>query len=233
MNLHQKVFLSLEFLEQPAIGRKTTTFQNVVKDIEFLPRVWREIDLEKPLNRQNIFDLCKDEQVSNALVLSAIFAWGGMRMDHAALLFSKNSWPVLNEIVDVLRTNKSLTAFEVYQLFYQKRKSGQLKGLGIAYFTKVIYFLCPHLDVFILDQWIGKSINLILGAELVKLTKTGKSAAWVNDSNDAKLYQHFCGEMMKLSELSERNRHELEQMMFCKGGKKPGFWRAHVKKHWS
>jgi hypothetical protein len=38
-----------------------------------------------------------------------------------------------------------------------------------------------------MDQWVGKSINLITGEKIVSLT----SNSWVNDKNDSDVYELF------------------------------------------
>jgi hypothetical protein len=106
----------------------------------------------------------------------------------------------------------------------------KLPGLGIGYFTKLICFLAPQLNGYILDQWLGKSINLLTGKKLVSITDKG----WVTDKNDANTYEVFCSKIDALAKLIQCSGLETEERLFSKGaiGKSErGAWRKYVMKH--
>jgi len=44
-----------------------------------------------------------------------------------------------------------------------------LQGCGPAFFTKIMFFFSSNLRCFIMDQWTSRSINLLLGENLIKL----------------------------------------------------------------
>ena len=54
-----------------------------------------------------------------------------------------------------------------------------IPGLGPAYFIKLIYFFKPETDVFIIDQWTGKAINLLTFSKLVVMD--GNTVCGKND----------------------------------------------------
>jgi len=219
-------FALLPFIPQPEIGKKPFSWGNGVQNLQPIPQVWKGTFLDEPLSRSFLFDLGNDPDASNAMVAVCIFAWGGMRKNHAQLLFSEPTWPILDKLIGVLRRKELKSHAEVFELFHGLRRQNALPGLGIAYFTKLIYFLSTHLDVFILDQWIGKSMNLFLGYDLISFTGN-----WVNDSNDGERYAIFCQYMMNYARQLNMDKHAFEQKMFCKGGRNPGPWRRIIKQN--
>lgn len=219
-------FTQLPFVPQPEIGRKPFLWGNAVQNIQPIPRLWNGTSLEQPLSRNFLFNLGGDLDASNAMVAVCIFAWGGMRANHAQVLFSEPTWPILDKLIGVLRIKELNSPAEVFDLFHVPRRQNSLPGLGIAYYSKLIYFLSTHLDVFILDQWIGKSMNLFLGENLISFTGN-----WVNDSNDGERYAIFCEHMMNYAQQLNMDKHSFEQKMFCKGGRNPGPWRRIVKQN--
>ena len=122
----------------------------------------------------------------NLNVLVAILSWGGMRRDHGRLLF--NNLEFVLELVNNLRIGIYPTRQIAYSTFQEHRANGSLPGLGIGYFTKLICFLSPNLNGYIMDQWVGKSINLLTGQNIVSITGNN----WVNDNNNADTYEIFC-----------------------------------------
>lgn len=178
--------------------------------------------LDKRFERSQLFDYCKNSQNNDLHVLVAILSWGGMRRDHGRLL--EKQLPLLLSLVKDLRNGIFLTRKEAFFKIQNMRKSGELPGLGIGYFTKLICFLAPNLNGYIMDQWVAKSINLLTGKAQVQLT----NGNWVNDENTAETYEIFCYYVDKLGELLECSGFEAEERIFSVGGRKKGDWRNYL-----
>jgi len=126
-------------------------------------------------------------------------------------------------IVKGIRSGAIDSRSEAYKQFMEVRLEGDLKGMGPAFFTKLICFLNQNLDAFIMDQWTGKSINLLLGKNLVQLNNLGL----VTDDNDEEIYDQFCQQIEKLSELLECSPIQTEERIFSEGRGK-GEWRNYL-----
>ena len=113
-----------------------------------------------------------------------------------------------------------MLAFEVFQ---NQRSANNLPGIGIGYFTKLICFLAPNLNGYIMDQWVAKSINLLTGEPIVNLTGNN----WVNDRNDSNTYEIFCQHIDNLAELLNCSGFEAEKQIFSVG-RGNGQWRNYL-----
>ena len=79
-----------------------------------------------------------------------------------------------------------------------------------------------------MDQWVAKSINLLTGKHLVKLTANN----WVNDKNDSNTYEIFCQHIDNLAQILECSGFEAEKRIFSVGRKK-GQWRNYLIKNYN
>ena len=131
-----------------------------------------------PISRDKLKKLCANTEYSDREALAAVLAWGGMRRSHGRDLRA-NIDGICN-IVSGLR-NGQLSKNDAYSQFFEMRHEGKLRGMGAAYYTKLIFFCAPKHDGYIMDQWTSKSINLIYGTNVVDLTYAGH----VSDKNDA------------------------------------------------
>ena len=147
---------------------------------------WGNYFFEKKLNetlnckltRVQLFDILYVKELSVEELSIAILSWGGMNREHGKSLFQHKDW--LN-IVKRMRNNDIKTRKEAYDLFQVLRKNKKLKGMGPAYFTKLICFVNPNLKGYIMDQWTAKSINFLFENKNINLSKSGH----VSDKNTA------------------------------------------------
>lgn len=154
-------------------------------------------------------------------------AWGGMRYPyHRDLLFSTEQFEWLT-IAEQLR-NGRLCRFDAYAHLAALKKRGRLRGVGPAFYTKVIYFLTDDSHPkpgYIMDQWMSCSVNLIAGSDIVLMNKKREL---VSDRNSAQNYEIFCNSMDTLRDKLRLSRGELDCALFCKGGRYKGPWRKYV-----
>jgi hypothetical protein len=166
-----------------------------------------------------------------------VFAWGGMTVRNAkAILGSIDHWL---EIVSGLRGEK-LTYLEAYDRFLAQSLQGHMPGCGPAYYTKLIFFLTKHLDRrgFIMDQWLGRSINLLADREIVSFYQPrGKAPLkrrYVHKKNTSSTYEEFCEAVCKLTLVSGetdpdvRVREENVEMRLFSDGRGRGEWCKYV-----
>ncbi len=177
-----------------------------------------------PVSRDELRALCANPTYCAKEVFSAVMAWGYMRRDHGRRLV-KHLDAVL-AIVSNLRHNEC-SRFDAFSAFYHLRQQGELPGMKATYFTKLIFFCSPKHDGYIMDQWTSKSVNLIKGEKLVKLT-----SGYVGD-NDVDVYKRFCNCMEELSGKGGWTAEETEIRLFSHGGRSKGDWRSYVIENWS
>ena len=161
----------------------------------------------------------------------------GMNLHNAsyALKSYQNCW---KEIVEDM-LEKNLCRDEAYKRFHSLVENGKLTHMGPAYFTKLIYFLEPKHNGYIMDQWTARSMNLLRKSndceiQLIPTTKR-KSDGFRNfrvnpTKNDVSIYRAFCEDLERLAEYLGKNPEKTEKLIFSKGGrvKKIGCWRRFV-----
>jgi hypothetical protein len=163
--------------------------------------------------------------ISNFEVVLDIFAWGGINRKHAFwALENFKSWEY---IIKELR--QGLSSIEAYDEFYHLRKKS-LRGIGPAYYTKLIFFCQPKHDGYIMDQWTARSVNLLLDQsnDPIRLNKS-KYFQGVSDYNDKCVYKKFCCSVEGLAkECGHDDPKKIEEALFSKGGHKKLDWRKYV-----
>lgn len=175
---------------------------------------------DKLLNNEFIKELSSEE------LAIAILSWGGMNREHGKSLFNHKEWI---EIIDALKNKKIKSRKEAYELFQNLRKKGKLTGMGPAYFTKLICFVNPELNGYIMDQWTSKSINILCKKNIIKLSKVGN----VTDKNDSDIYEKFCLLVEELASKLKLNPLNMEEQLFSSGGFYKGKWRNYVVNIWN
>ncbi|MGJ1193299.1 hypothetical protein [Sphingobacterium siyangense] len=180
----------------------------------------------KKFDRLQVWDYCGNSTNTDLDALLVVLSWGGMDRKHAKSLLN-NPGPVL-DIVRGLRSEKFKSRKEAFEYIQDKRKQGLLPGMGIGYFTKLICFLQPSLNGYIMDQWLAKSVNLLLGNPLIHIA----SKTWVSDQNTPAIYEEFCTYIDNLASEIGKSGFDTEEFLFSIGGRKKGMWRGHVVQHY-
>lgn len=182
--------------------------------------------LDCKLTRNHLLNNDFSKGLSREELAIAILSWGGMNREHGKSLFQHKEW--LN-LIDKMRKNEITTRVEAYELFKNLRKNKKLKGMGPAYFTKLICFVNPNLKGYIMDQWTSKSINLLFDNKIVALTNNGHVA----DKNNASIYEDFCLKIEYLADLLNLKPIDLEENLFSNGGIDKGRWRQFIIDNWN
>lgn len=202
--------------------------------IENNPFIWakfvlpfHEFDekLNQQFSRQSLQAFCKNRKNSDLEVVVAILAWGGTRIKNGHILFTKGiKWL---DFIRRIRTKKIQSRAEAFSEFQELRKRKQVNGLGIASYTKLICFLNPELNGYILDQWTAKSINLIFEDNIVKLY-----GQWVSEYNNDQTYERYCSAIDEIaSRLNCSGIEVVERLSSFEGGSDA--WLNYVLKHYT
>jgi hypothetical protein len=187
---------------------------------------------QKKMNRIEMLDFCK--RTPWDVSIPAILAWGGMKIGHGRRVSVPAVWEQLKPIANGLSAG-NLCRRSAYDTLAQFRAQNSGCGLGPAYFTKLIYFLAPKHDGYIMDQWTSLSVNLLFsrsGKPIVNLITNsyrGRRTDTVSDKNLPEDYECFCLCVEKLAEsLQIENASRAEEWIFSKGGRHPAPWRKYV-----
>jgi hypothetical protein len=197
----------------------------------------KTLNLDEKLTRHEVENVIRNAHLSEVDASMVIFAWGGMTVKNGKLIFSaKSHW---SKIVSGLRSEK-FTYLEAYDQFLRLSLQGLMPGCGPAYYTKLIFFLTKHLDRrgFIMDQWLGRSVNLLAGREIVRLDRPRREVPikkrYVHKENSCSAYAEFCEAICNLSQISGetnpdmRIREENVEMRLFSEGRGKGEWRNYV-----
>lgn len=157
-----------------------------------------------------------------------ILAWGGMRVNNGeALQGCGADWTELCREIVAGKHSRCCA----YDAFARLRREGKTKGLGPAYFTKLIYFLMPRTQDrpvgYIMDQWVSCAVNLLATEPVVR---AGANFV-VSDRNTGEIYERYCRTIESLAESCSLSPEALEIQLMSQGGRRPASWRAYVLKH--
>lgn len=141
--------------------------------------------LQKKISGLRSSKTISDEDIKMSVI--EIFAWGGMRMDHARMVL-----PCIENYQDICKDLlcSKLNSDDAYKNFHDAHHSGMFKGMGPPFYTKLIYFLGDHSGL-ILDQWTARSINKLCDKPVIKLTRNKNGSMAVRQSNGPKHYKIY------------------------------------------
>lgn len=210
-------------------------------------------DLERfgdGLNRFGLISLHADRTIPTLDLCIAILAWGGMHGSNRNHLFKRAITPWL-DIAKCIRAGQ-LTRQKAFDAFAKLNHDRSLVGMGPAYYTKLIYFLMPREGAgpigYIMDQWLGCSVNLIYQQEVVWMDNrliwahegrgrarriVRKAGSSVSHLNTGEHYERFCCavEMLAARMGPGWTPDAAELSLMSSGGHQPEPWRAHVVRH--
>jgi hypothetical protein len=218
---HWDVFKSIPFKEQGAVGDiplewvKRHRIQEVPNSIK--------IPTEQ-LSRAEVREICLNKKNPALFGYVCAMAWGVQGRGPNGSKPVQKAWENREKIAVTLDRIRGggLSISESYDLFTECNATPYL---GPSYFTKLIYFFRPQVDVYIMDQWTAISVNLLTGRKVVKLSRSSP-----HRSNTGYNYDSFCREINQIADLLCVSGDQIEQMLFSKGGKNPEPWRSYVKK---
>lgn len=229
-HLNELVQCALSHQPQGAVGRQLQNWARNFVAHETHSHILDQLPAER-VSRGSLKAFCQNPDGCSEARFCAIMAWGGMRTDHARRAWSSHQrW---TSVLDGLRS-PAMSRGAAYHTLKESRIKGDLPGLRPAFFTKLLFFIRPLNDAYIMDQWTAKSVNLLFGHEVVLINRDG----FISDDNSPDHYESFCKCIEKAAEAVSAKIGEtvsgekMEEIMMSKGGRPPGEWRLHVKTHW-
>lgn len=227
-------------------GRHWDSFADVVAEVG---GGHQEVDKDRlpdrNVRRSEVFELAAaNPEVSIATVCTAAMAWGGMNLENWRRLWelSDRTWL---DVAQCIRDG-NLTRAEAYSFLKKLRDDEKLKGMGPAFFTKLIYFLTPRdkperQPAYIMDQWAASSVNVLTGWDMVPMDVTPKvprrtrkssmgelalsSTFTVSDENTAVDYEAYCCAVDQLACRFCLSTDQVDQALFGADAIGPGCWR--------
>ena len=174
------------------------------------------INPDAPLTRDQVRAVCSNKKVGDFLAYAVVMAWGGQRMSHFR---SSASNIHLLDLVKQLRTSKLSRSDDFERC---RVACASIKGLGISFFSKLLYFLRPTTDAYILDQWIAKSLSVLFHPSPVRMAPWGGP----HPMTTATEYDACCEAIEQLGlKLWGWRGDQVEQLLFDRPG---GKWRTYV-----
>lgn len=149
---------------------------------------WKVSNLSKsPLNRYELLKLIDEfrnkgklDKPTLRMLIVSVFAWGGMGTSGSNGKLAIDTIQNYEEIC--LGLLNGMSSVDAYADFYQLKKSGKMRGIGPAYYTKLIFFFGDQSGL-IMDQWTARSTNLLLGKKVIQLSNN-----LVSDNNPEGVY---------------------------------------------
>jgi hypothetical protein len=225
METNNNIFLQL-FIKSVGDFKKWTGI-NALNWAKYVDSSFSNELLNKKLTRMDLLSSDFVNSLDDRELSCAILSWGGMNREHGSSLFTESEWL---DLVREIRSSRIQNREDAYKKFFLLKKQNKLPGMGPAYYTKLVCFLNPKLNGYIMDQWTAKSVNLLCKKEIVKLTPNG----FVDPlKNDVIVYQTFCEVIDQLSIDLQMIGIDVEESMFSSGGKRKGQWRKVVLEQWN
>ncbi len=193
-----------------------------------------EIFPEQGLSKGELLAHCQSSTYSIKEKCIMILIWGGMigqRINNT--LDYCNGYTAQTELA-FLRLMRCRTRFEAFQVLKDSKENNLLPGVGVAFYTKFLFFLRPDLNGYILDQWTGKSYNLLMQGENHELGPIPFQGNVVQNQTTAEQYEHFCQTIdtltiaYNLHHNTNLSGYQVEGKLFTAGGN----WRAYLNQHY-
>jgi hypothetical protein len=180
------------------------------------------------LNRTQLTALCQDPAVDVLVGYAAVMAWG--RRGVTSPNYRKSLEPEPRKyLIAILHDLRNSTRSRIDDYAAMWRAAETINGLGISYYTKLLFFFRPRQDCYILDQFTAKSSRILSDPPVVRLT----SAYYPEPDTSQQEYENFClwldREARNLSTLGTKwTAEQVEQALFDQRG---GEWRRYVRIH--
>lgn len=240
-NTHLNQFIESlnNFNEQQEFGKSPKEFLEKILNNLTNPSI-RLMELSgilpnQKLSRSSVFSIVNDENLSICYKIICILSWGDMRYGNAYKFF--RNWDEYSPNLEVLLGLFYEENISRLWLYDQLNKM-QMKGCGISYIPKFIYFFSNG-NAYIMDQWTAKSIELIWENKYrigIKITNN-----YLPRDNHSGIYEEFCKRVEYLTKYindtlgTRLNPSQLEERLFSNGannGQVRGVWRNYVINNW-
>ena len=246
-NTHLNAFLGTlpQFQNQGTFGHNPKEFlKGIIKRIGVVNTSQSLIQIQNTLpnvllNRNDVFNICNDVELSLTYKVVCIFAWGIMRQSPSGSDLFFGNWNKYEPDLDKILLNFKANIYS-RSWAYEKMKRMKIKGCRPAYYTKLLFFF-GNGNTYIMDQWTSKSIELLWTIDDRIGIIFDNGGNYVQSNNHSGLYEEFCNRMeiltLTANNLTNSNftPTEIEERIFSNGanlGQVLGTWRAYVQANW-
>ena len=163
-------------------------------------------------------------EVHVLIAYAAVMAWGGRGVDsrNYRVSLSAESLPYLTAILTKLRASSQNRQVDFAEM---QLAAENIPGLGISFYTKLLFFFRDQADAYILDQFTAKSAKLLFDPCQIVLNSSGYPDA----DNTPLSYEWFCSAAESMgagrTTLPIWTGEQVEQAMFDVRG---GVWRKYL-----
>lgn len=191
------------------------------KWFDYFDTNWKISDLsERPLNRSELLEQFLpyrnkgklDEPIVRKLIIS-VLAWGGMGYSKTQGKLAISTIGSYERVCTELLNGMS--SVDAYAEFFGLKKLREMKGIGPAYYTKLIFFFGDQSGL-IMDRWTARSTNLICNREIIKLD--GNYVSPRNSEQTYSKYLEFISELQH--QLDIESPAKTEELIFSCSHKK-------------
>jgi hypothetical protein len=210
---------------QPAVGDSPQAYLAKLNQLCGLKLAWPRSHPTGKLTRIQLRNLCRDAKVHVLIAYAAVMAWGGRGVDsrNYRLSLSKRSRAYLIDILKQLRASRKNRQADFADM---QQAAENIKGLKIAFYTKLLFFFREKSDAYILDQFTAKSANLLFDPCKVVLNTSDHPRT----NNTPEAYEWFCAAAEALATSRTPppawTGEQVEQAMFDVHG---GVWRKYLR----
>lgn len=181
---------------------------------------------KNPLDRAQVRAVCIESKVNPLVAYACIMAWGWRNFSNYRLTLKQPALKNLKSLITKLRSSK-LSRKNDFSLTQNSAKN--IKGLGISFYTKLLFFLRPAADAYILDQWTAKTATVLFPGVGIKLTAAGLPSP----QTTPRTYESFCAALDSCTGTTGWGKawttgEEVERTIFDRPN---GQWRNWLKQH--
>ena len=212
--------------KQRAIGRPAQSYLNEINRVCGTSLVWPGNFNQGKLDRADVHKICRDHTIDPLVVYAAIMAWGSRDFSNFWKTLEQPFRGRLIKLIEDLRTSSRSRSAD---FAYAQNAAAGIDGLGISYFTKLLFFLRPANDAYILDQFTAKSSLLLFEDCPIRIQQKMPHPRTTADD-----YEWFCQQIEKLAEnLGPKTNWPGDVVESAMFDSRWGVWRAYLKVHFA
>lgn len=145
--------------------------------------------LSQPLDRSKVRSICTNPNIPALDAYCVAMAWGGQRRNHFRNSITADN---LVPFLDQLRNYHPASRAGGFNL--AKGHAQTINGLGISFYTKLLYFFLPEPTSYILDKWTALSVSALFEDSPIGLMNTNWHPvnALPHPQTSGHQYQRYC-----------------------------------------
>jgi len=147
-------------------------------------------------DRTFVRKVCQDSHVDPFAAYIVAMAWGGRDMGNFRYTLDCQA-----QIVTLIAKLRKSGNSRDYDFDKVQAAAKSIKGLGISFYTKLLYFFRPMSDAYILDKWTAMACYILFVPQPIRLVKrpdkSGHRAPEIDTTGQE--YEKFCAEIDQLS----------------------------------